>query len=101
MIKRFDEYIKEEFEGDEDDYTFGTYHGEIETIEDIDVEQLNKLPPLYKNRYKVMIEYDITLPDKGDEETEAVVRRVVEAEIKKLNNKEVRIDAIHKLDKRI
>ena len=96
MIKKFDEYIKED-----NDYSFGDYHGEINTIEDIDGEQLNKLPPIYKNRYKVMIEYDLILPDKGDEETEAIARRVVEAEMQKMNNMEVRIDAIHKVDKRI
>ena len=99
MIKKFNEYIKENFEEEEED-DFGKYHGDIETIDDIDWNQMSRLPSLYKSRYKVMIEYDLILPDKGEEETEAIARKIVEDEISKMENGEVVIDAIHKVQRR-
>ena len=46
-----------------------------------------------------MIEYDIIVPDKG-EETEEIVRKIVTDEMRKMSNQEVTIDAVHKVQKR-
>lgn len=97
MIKKFNEYIKENFEEEEDSY--GKYHGEIETIEDIDWNQMNKLPSLYKDKYIVTIDYELILPD--GEDNEALARKIAEADISKMENGEVRVDAIHKVQKRL
>ncbi len=102
MIKKFDEYIKENYSDyiSEEDYIAGNYWPEdIETIDDLDGQRLNSIPSLYKERYRAMIEYDIIVPDKG-EETEEIVRKIVTDEMRKMSNQEVTIDAVHKVQKR-
>jgi hypothetical protein len=101
MIKKFDEYIKENFEEEEED-VYGKYNGEIETVDDIDWNQMNRLPSLYKNRYVVTIDYDIILPDSTDkgEMTEEQVKAIVEEDLKRMSNGEVSIDKVHKVHKR-
>lgn len=102
MIKKFNEYIKESFEDEEEDDVHGRYHGQIETIDDIDWNQMNRLSSLYKNRYTVMIEYDLLLPDDmdGTEVNEELARKIAEEDISKMSNGEVRIESIHKVHKR-
>lgn len=96
MIKKFSEYIKESFE--EEEFDNSKYQGDIETIEDIDWNQINNIPSLYKDKYIVTIDYELILPN--GEDNEALARKIVEAELAKMDNNEVRIDAIHKVQKR-
>lgn len=90
MIKKFDEYIKEDFHPDYE------YEGDIDSVEDLDYKQMNRLPYAFKKRYKALIEYDIILPDKGDE-TKAIARKVIENDMRKMHNAEIAIKEIHEI----